>query len=402
MPEVHSNSYPFYAFRLWHGMSISVLLRLLVRNRFAVSPSRIPLALLGLIYAINNSVMKAIQAILFAKRIEAVVLEKPPIFIIGHWRTGTTHLHELLVLDDSFVAPSTLECVVPAQFLAFGWLIRLFAFLLPATRPMDNMLIGWDHPQEDELALLALGLGSPYEAMIFPNHRHVGHPFLNMTETTPKEVEAWQAGLLRFLKQVSYRSRRDAKCPRKARSIILKSPTHTARLRILRQMFPDAKFIHMVRHPCDVYASTIRLWQALYDTQGCQKPDCGGLANGAPAIEQYVLDTMDLLYRDFFAEVSEIPAQNFCQVRYEDLVRAPVAEIDRIYCQLGLQSFERVRPRLEARLAELAAYKSHPHRISDDDREAVRGRWGWYMDKFGYRGDSSASQQGAATRESVA
>ena len=68
MPAVHRNSYPFYAFRLWHGMTTSVLLRLFARNRFAVSPSRVPLALLALIYALNNSVMKAIEAIIFAKQ----------------------------------------------------------------------------------------------------------------------------------------------------------------------------------------------------------------------------------------------------------------------------------------------------------------------------------------------
>ncbi len=387
MPAVHRNSYPFYAFRLWHGMTTSVLLRLFARNRFAVSPSRVPLALLALIYALNNSVMKAIEAIIFAKQIDAVVLERPPIFIIGHWRTGTTHLHELLALDDDFVAPSTLECVVPAQFLAFGWLIRAFAFLLPTNRPMDNMLVGWNLPQEDEIALLALGLGSPYEAMIFPNHRVVGHAFLNMTETTPEQVEAWRTGLLRFLKRVSFLGDRRAKCAGKTRQLILKSPTHTARLHLLRQMFPGAKFIHVVRHPCDVYSSTIRLWRALYDTQGCQKPDYGALPNGAPAIEQYVFDTMDLLYRDFFTQLSEIPVENYCQVRYEDLVRSPVAEIERIYRQLDLQSFERIRPCLEARLSEGAAYKAHHHLMSDDEREEVCRRWGWYLDKFGYRGD---------------
>ena len=208
-----------------------------------------------------------------------------------------------------------------------------------------------------------------------------------MTETTPAQVEAWRTGLLRFLKRVSFLGDRGAKSAGKTRQLILKSPTHTARLHLLRQMFPGAKFIHVVRHPCDVYSSTIRLWRALYDTQGCQKPDYGALPNGAPAIEQYVFDTMDLLYRDFFTQLSEIPVENYCQVRYEDLVRSPVAEIERIYRQLDLQSFERIRPCLEAHLSEGAAYKAHHHLMSDDEREEVCRRWGWYLDKFGYRGD---------------
>jgi hypothetical protein len=103
------------------------------------------------------------------------------IFIIGHWRTGTTLLHELLTLDEGFTAPSTIECFAPALCLALGWLLRRLKFFLPANRPMDNMLLGWDQPQEDEFALMNLGLGSPYEAMIFPNHREAGHPANELT-----------------------------------------------------------------------------------------------------------------------------------------------------------------------------------------------------------------------------
>jgi hypothetical protein len=93
--------------------------------------------------------------------------------------------------------------------------------------------------------------------------------------------------------------------------------------KILRQMFPDAKFIHLVRDPCTVFSSTVRLWRALFDAQGCQKPEFAGGADGACGIEEYVFENMNLLYRDFFAEVAKIPAENFCELRYEDLIRAP-------------------------------------------------------------------------------
>jgi hypothetical protein len=34
---------------------------------------------------------------------------------------------------------------------------------------------------------------------------------------------------------------------------------------------------------------------------------------------------------------------------------------------------------------KLDGYKSNQHRISDQQRAAVSRRWGWYMDRFGYR-----------------
>jgi hypothetical protein len=379
------NPYPFYAFRIWYGMTAAAWLSLLIRNRFALSPSRLAIALTGTVAAILNSVLGSIQDLIFAKRIDASVLDAPPIFIIGHWRTGTTHLHELLTVDDQFTAPSTLECFAPTQCLAFGWLLRKLAWFLPSKRPMDNMLVGWDQPQEDEFALMNLGLGSPYETMIFPNHRRARHEFLNMNAIAPREVDAWKAGFARFLRLVNFRSKREQKFSGRAKRIVLKSPTHTARIHILRQMFPDAQFIHIVRDPRDVFASTVRLWSALFDTQGCQRPDFGSRPNGAPDIEGYVLESMDLLYRDFFRDVAEIPAENFCQVRYEDLVRVPLSEMARIYRHLRLGWFEAARPRLEAHLRKLDGYKTNDHRTSRPHEDMVNRHWGWYLDRFNYR-----------------
>lgn len=379
-----ANVYPFYAWRIWYGMTFSTWFRIFAANRFAISPTHLPRAVRGLIISILNSTASVIQTLIFSKRIRRSVLEHPPIFIIGHWRTGTTHLHEMLSCDERFIAPNTLECFVPGQCLVMGRMLRLVSFLLPEKRPMDNMLLGWDQPQEDEFALLNMGLGSPYDAMLFPNRRRVHHKFLNMTDVSAEQRKAWTTGLVNFLQQVNYRGIRQAKPSIGTRSILLKSPTHTARVRTLRQMFPGAKFIHVVRDPFEVFASTIKLWRGLYETQGCQRPDFGPLSDGVPDIEQYVLDTMDLLYRDFFAEVAEIPEEDFCQVRYEDLVRKPIEEVSRLYDHLRLGSIETMRPRLEAHLRTIAEYKTNEHRIPPERKAEVSRRWGWYIDRFGY------------------
>ncbi|MCD8529275.1 MAG: sulfotransferase, partial [Chitinophagales bacterium] len=44
-----------------------------------------------------------IQQMLFKKRIEAIdFTHKQPVFILGHWRSGTTHLHYILHHDPQF------------------------------------------------------------------------------------------------------------------------------------------------------------------------------------------------------------------------------------------------------------------------------------------------------------
>jgi hypothetical protein len=386
MPPIAArNKYPFYAFRTWQGMTASTWFRILARNQFAVSPARIPFAIRLSIDSVFSSILSVIQDLIFAKRIDSSVLGKPPIFIIGHWRTGTTYLHELINLDDRFTAPTALECFAPAHCLVSEPLLRLLSLFLPSKRPMDDVLVSWDSPQEDEFALLNLGVNSPYEMLMFPNHRPLCVEFLTLTGLTHEQVEAWKVGFWKFLKCVNFRRNNDTASSAGTRQIVLKSPPHTARLHVLRQIFPQAKFIHMVRHPYEVFASTVLLWRALFETQGLQKPRFGALANGAPSIEQYVLDTMDLLYHDFVDRTAEIPANQFCQVRYEDLIRTPVAEIERVYRQLGLGEFSSVRPKLEFRFRELDGYKPNEHALPEAYKAEIRRRWRWYMERYKYQ-----------------
>ncbi len=100
-----------------------------------------------------------------------------------------------------------------------------------------------------------------------------------------------------FLKSVTlYRMKQGGGA---ASRLVLKSPPHTARLAALSEMFPEAKFIHLVRNPAEVFPSSVRTWSTLFEVQGCQTPRAEALPNGAPSIEDYVLSTFNELYRDF-------------------------------------------------------------------------------------------------------
>ena len=82
---------------------------------------------------------------------------------LGHWRTGTTYLHELLIRDPRHSYPTTYQCLAPGHFLiSEAWLPKVFFFFVPSRRPMDNMPAGWDRPQEDEFGLCLLGAPSPW------------------------------------------------------------------------------------------------------------------------------------------------------------------------------------------------------------------------------------------------
>src|SRR5207253_8457514 len=128
-------------------------------------------------------------------------------FIIGHWRTGTTLLHEFLILDERHSYPTTYECLDPNHFLLTETLFtRLFRFMMPTSRPMDNMKAGFDRPQEDEFALCMLGQPSPYLHIAFPNNPPRFQKYLDFDGASANALHGWKRSFKQFLKQVTYKT----------------------------------------------------------------------------------------------------------------------------------------------------------------------------------------------------
>src|SRR5262249_20132702 len=131
--------------RIWEGCDFFAWARLLVRNRFAVSPSCLHVVLVVTFVSVFHTILRLIQETACGPRARATPIRDAPLFIIGHWRTGTTLLHEMLVLDPRHTFPTTYECLEPNHFLLTeGILTRLFNWFMPSRRPMDNMAAGWD------------------------------------------------------------------------------------------------------------------------------------------------------------------------------------------------------------------------------------------------------------------
>ena len=182
---------------------------------------------------------------------------------------------------------------------------KLSKFLLPKQRPMDDMAAGLDRPQEDEFALVNLGLPSPYLAWAFPNHGPVDDEYLDLRTLPTAERDRWKRKWREFVHRVALANNR---------RIVLKSPTHTARVRTILEVFPDAKFIHIVRDPLVLFPSTVRLWKSLSEVQGFQHP-----RDDADWMEKPVLDNFVRMYECFEQDRELIPPGRLVDIRYEDL-----------------------------------------------------------------------------------
>lgn len=70
---------------------------------------------------------------------------KQPVFILGHWRSGTTLLHNMLSSDPQFVTTDLYHVLGFPHFLLTRKVVTgLTGKFLPKTRPMDNMEVSWE------------------------------------------------------------------------------------------------------------------------------------------------------------------------------------------------------------------------------------------------------------------
>jgi hypothetical protein len=367
---------------MWLGCDFFSWLRIMTRGRFSFSLSHMHIGICTSIVSLGHSLLKCVQNAVYGRRISRTKIANAPIFIVGHWRTGTTLLHELLIQDARHCFPNTYQCLDPNNFLLTErYFKKWFWFLLPERRPMDNMEVGWERPQEDEFALCMLGQPSPYLDIIFPNRPPLTPGALDLEGLTATQRRQWKRTFYRFLQALTYND---------PRRLVLKSPPHSCRIKTLLEMFPDARFIHIVRDPYKVFPSTINLWQKLADKHSCQRPNHRGL-------EEKVLSTFTHLYAKLEEGKRLISPNRFHELKYENLIRDPLGEMDCLYDRLELGGFEDCRERLAGYLERNANYETNKFELSAEQRSTIARRWGDVIRRYGY--DSAVDGDMAAPRD---
>ncbi len=354
---------------MWHGLTMSGLVRM-IRHRpsfsMAYAPRWASIAALSVI----NSLQNAAESLVFSRKVRDTQIEHPPVFILGHWRSGTTLLHNLMTLDPEVTFPNLYQCMYPGHFLLTeNVLAPLTGWILPKTRPMDNIATTWKSALEDEIAL-ALDCGiSPYLMLAFHERREVYGRFFDPREMTDDERAIWRNSLLTLMKKLTIR---------KNRSIVVKSPSHTYRIPILLEMFPNAKFVYIHRDPYAVYQSTMHLRKTMF------------LENtlGPPSFNDSVEETLFLYekcIRTYEETKSLIPEGRLHEIRFDDLEKDPTAEMKKIYEALNLPGWDQlVEPKVREEVAKLKSYKKNSFRMDRDTMVMLYDRLKWMFDLYGY------------------
>lgn len=220
---------------------------------------------------------------------------------------------------------------------------------------MDSMRLSWDLHQEDEIAMTLLTGLSPYIDFAFPSVPRTHHRFLDFEGATAEEVKNLVHAIKRLIRKQTYRSRK---------RVVLKSPTHSYRIKLLAETFPGAKFIHIYRDPIAVFFSAVHTFKIQREFMGLTTPDNSRL-------EQEVVQDMLLCHRRIQEGKEQLPSEQFHEIRFEDLERQPIVELEKTYDKLKLGGFKMVRPKMEAYLESIKDYKKNRYDIPDEKREQL-------------------------------
>lgn len=339
-------------------------------NGYAVDPLKLPGIILISFTVVLSSPFRWFESYRYRKAIRDQKV-KAPVFIVGHPRSGTTFLHYLMCKDERFAYCTTLQALIPHLFLSAGALFRgILKGSLPDKRPMDNLKMGLDLPKEEEFAMAAIGAESLVAGYYFPGNfmRNFKRNVVFDNKSSGPEKE-WLGNYSLFIQKLSFVN--------KNKQLLLKSPGNTGRISQLLKLYPDAKFIHISRNPYEVYRSNLHLYEKLLPLLSLQRVR-------SEDVRDFVLKSYSLLMKKYFQDRSLISPENILEISYEELVKDPMAVLERTYRHLGLEGFNDVRAVFEKELQGYKQYERNELSISEADKTSVKKEWAFAFEKLSY------------------
>jgi hypothetical protein len=349
-------------------MTLSALLKVLVRNDFQVDTQCLGRLAHLVVLGVFNQVYGLCEELFNGAEIRAAEIQQPPLFVLGHWRSGTTHLHNLLSLDKNCTAPTAYQVHFPNHFLFTQVNAWLFDLIAPKKRPMDNVAFGSHVPHEDEFALASHCGVSPFLTVLFPVTGDKQYAQLDPKRLPSEALDLWKESLVLLIKKLTLSS---------GGRIVLKSPPHMGRVSILLEMFPGAQFVHIVRDPYTVYLSTRKLWKASFEHTHLQIP-------GEELIDEIILSWYEELFALFERDRELIPEGAIHEMKYEDLEARPVETLRELYEALRLPGFQQLEERMVVYLKGLQTYEKNVYELDDRTRKKVSERWRRAFERYDY------------------
>ena len=345
-------------------------LRGLLATRGAPAARHWPATAGMLASAAARAPFSAVERVITAR---AVRREPPaaPVVVVGHWRSGTTHLFNLLAAAGEMAHATPVAVGLPHDLRGLARpLDPLLRRAIPARRGIDPMTVGPLAPQEDEIALAAMGAPSYYHGIYFPRDiERAMRTGVFFDECGEGDRARWRDALRTFTAKMSLAGGH--------RRVLIKNPAHTARLREILHLWPDVQIVHIVREPCAVHHSTQRMFTDLLGMLALQDHD-------SAAVDRVVNETYPRMMAAAARDLSGLPAHRAVTVSFEHLTARPLEVIAHIARRLQLPNRRALLDGAASHLQRVASYSSRTHTIPVGTRTAVERHWRAQAAYWGY------------------
>ncbi|MEB3356125.1 MAG: sulfotransferase [Synechococcales bacterium] len=360
--------------RLLHplmGCDLVTLLRVLGANG-GVPPRCWPHAGLAIATALGRLPFTALESFWVARQRRRTPNLPPPLFIVGHWRSGTTFLYEILCQSPQFAYVSPFATGLPWEFLTLGRVLRPWLErALPSDRFIDSMQVLPHSPQEDEIGLANMQPLSFYHGLYFPSRlRQNFDAGIFFDGCSDRAIAHWQEIAALFFEKLQYEQ--------PGKQLLIKNPVYTARVALLRQMYPGAKFIHIYRNPYIVFQSTRNFYTALFKELALQP-------FAAAPVDTLILESYPRMMTALLEDTQGLPPDQFIELRFETFEADPLAAIAQIYQQLELEGFAAARPNFAAYLEANQRYRKNRYQFPQADNDRVGEYWQVFCDRWNYQ-----------------
>ncbi len=350
------------------GITFGRLIRLIIRNG-GFSPIHFNRFLFLLQGSIWSSVFAFVEKVRFKKKLKRQSGITDPVIIVGNWRTGSTFLHQILALDKRFTTPVVVRVSVPDSFLVSEKYFRaLMKKVVSNTRPMDNVKLGPDEPQEDEYALLKTVKYTTLQHLIFPTeNKPFSETLMQLNEENSFSHYNVQK-LKLFIEKLNFKD---------PGNILLKNPYHSFRISIFKKTFPEARFIHICRSPLKVIPSTVNMFNII----GRQNK----LKNRWKPENLYtVTDLFNHVWMSVKNQLFQLSEKDYIEIKYEDFEQNPKQYIRKIYDHFGFDYSTDFDNQIDEFLNSVKNYKKNRFTLTGDEIKHIKESCSDFLNHYDY------------------
>ncbi|MBS2100801.1 sulfotransferase family protein [Carboxylicivirga linearis] len=312
-----------------------------------------------------------IENYMYKKKVEPMELKQDPVFILGHWRSGTTFLHNVLAQDKQFGYNTTYQTIF-SNAMVFGqpFFKPIMKAVMPDKRPTDNLELLPDQPQEEEFALSNIMPVSFYNFWFLPKRTmEYCRKYLLFDDITKQEKETFNKEFVRLVKTSLYNTGGEV--------FLSKNPPHTGRVKDLLEIFPNAKFIYLVRNPYTVFESTRDYFSNVIKPLKLQDFT-------DEQLEKNILDVYNQLTNAYERDKKLIPEGNLYELRFEDFEADAFNKTYEIYQTLGLNGFDKSSSDIQAYLNKKKKHKKKAYNYHPETVQKVNKNWMHALTKWNY------------------